>query len=146
MRLDYAKAAAGNLRSAGLSGPVSPVCVHWNATADLPGPSRIESVFVMHVVSREQLPFEGMSHEYAGDDHGGVGISFFLVNAAPGQGPRLHKHPYEEIIIVQEGQARCVIGDEEREVRAGDIAVIPAGTPHRFVNTGDGPLARLIST
>ncbi len=94
----------------------------------------------MHVVRQEQLPSEGMSHEFIGDNHGGMGISFILVNAAPGQGPRLHKHPYEEIIIVQDGQARCVIGDEEREVRAGDIAVIPAGTPHRFVNIGDGPL------
>ncbi|MBA3833478.1 MAG: hypothetical protein H0X34_16610 [Chthoniobacterales bacterium] len=35
----------------------------------------------MHVVRQEQLPFEGMSHEFVGDDNGGVGISFFLVNA-----------------------------------------------------------------
>ena len=41
-----------------------------------------------------------------GDDHGGVGITFLLVDASPGRGPALHQHPYEEIFIVQEGSAR----------------------------------------
>jgi hypothetical protein len=55
----------------------------------------------MSVINREELPFVGMSHEFVGEKHG-VSISFFLVNAPPGRGPELHRHNYDEIIIVQE--------------------------------------------
>ncbi len=69
----------------------------------------------------------------------GVNISFFLVNAPPERGPELHKHDYDEVIIVQEGRTTCVAGDVQLDVNAGDIIVIPAGTPHRFVNSGNTP-------
>ena len=44
---------------------------------------------------------------------------------------------------MQDRRATCVAGDEQRAVKAGDIIVIPAGTPHRFVNSGDTPLRQL---
>jgi mannose-6-phosphate isomerase-like protein (cupin superfamily) len=96
----------------------------------------------MSVINREELPFVDMSHEFVGEKHG-VNISFFLVNAPPGRGPELHRHNYDEVIVVQEGQATCVAGNEQREVKAGDIVVIPAGTPHRFVNSGNAPLRQI---
>lgn len=96
----------------------------------------------MSVINREELPFLGMSHEFVGEKHG-VGISFFLVNAPPGDGPQLHRHDYDEVIVVQEGRATCVAGDEEREVKTGDVIVIPAGTPHSFVNSGETPLRQI---
>jgi mannose-6-phosphate isomerase-like protein (cupin superfamily) len=34
-------------------------------------------------------------------------------------------------------------GDEEREVKAGGIVVIPANTAHRFVNSGDTTLRQI---
>jgi len=54
----------------------------------------------MYVVNRAQLPFVGMSHEFAGRSHGEVGISFFVVAGEPGQGTRLHKHNYDEVVYV----------------------------------------------
>jgi mannose-6-phosphate isomerase-like protein (cupin superfamily) len=36
-----------------------------------------------------------------------------------------------------------VVGDEEIEVGAGEIAIVPSDTPHRFVNSGDGPLRQI---
>jgi mannose-6-phosphate isomerase-like protein (cupin superfamily) len=96
----------------------------------------------MSVINREQLAFVDMSHEFVGEKHG-VNISFFLVNAPPGGGPELHRHNYDEVIVVQGGQATCVAGNEQREVKAGDIVVIPAGTPHRFVNSGNAPLRQI---
>jgi mannose-6-phosphate isomerase-like protein (cupin superfamily) len=96
----------------------------------------------MSVIDREDLPFVGMSHEFVGEKHG-VNISFFLVNAPPGGGPALHRHKYDEIIVIQEGRATCVTSDKRSEVKAGDIIVIPAGTPHSFVNSGDGPLRQI---
>jgi mannose-6-phosphate isomerase-like protein (cupin superfamily) len=49
----------------------------------------------------------------------------------------------EEVFVVQEGEANFYAGDEEREVTAGQIVVVPAGTPHRFVNSGERTLRQL---
>jgi hypothetical protein len=46
----------------------------------------------MYAIHQSQLPFVGVSHEFAGLDHGSVGISFFVVIGNAGQGTRLHKH------------------------------------------------------
>ena len=97
----------------------------------------------MHVVSRDQLPAGSFSHEFVGDDHGGVGVSLIFTEAGPGQGPSLHRHDYVEIHVVQDGEALFVAGDEERVVRAGQIVIVPAGLPHRFENSGDGPFREI---
>ena len=89
-----------------------------------------------------QLPFEGMSHEFHGERHDAP-ISAYIVSAPPGKGPPLHTHPYVETIFMIEGRATVTIGDETREVGAGAIAVVPANTPHRFVNSGDGFLRQI---
>ena len=96
----------------------------------------------MSFIDFSQLPFVGMSHQFVGEAHGAP-VSIYFVNAPPGRGPKLHYHPYAEVAIVQEGNARITVGDEEREVKAGDIVVIPAGTPHRFINSGETPLRQI---
>jgi len=83
----------------------------------------------------EQLPFIGMSHEFVGETQGAP-FSVYVVTARPGQGPPLHTHPYVEVAFTIEGTATITVGEETREVNAGGIVVIPAGTPHRFVNSG----------
>lgn len=94
----------------------------------------------MYVVGRDQLP---TANEFEGEDHGGLGVSFLLVDAAPGDGPALHKHAYAEVFIVLEGEATFIAGDEERRVQAGEIVVVPGDTPHRFFNAGSGPLRQV---
>jgi len=96
----------------------------------------------MSFTNLEQLPFEGMSYEFHGDKQGAP-ISAYIVNAKPGQGPPLHTHPYVELIFMIEGRAKVTVGNETREVNAGAIAVIPANTPHRFVNSGDAVLRQI---
>ncbi|ODT83506.1 MAG: hypothetical protein ABS76_03875 [Pelagibacterium sp. SCN 64-44] len=63
-------------------------------------------------------------------------ISFFAVHAEPGQGPKLHRHPYAETWIVKRGRALVVAGEREFEVGPDDIAVVPAGMPHKFTALG----------
>jgi mannose-6-phosphate isomerase-like protein (cupin superfamily) len=98
----------------------------------------------VYVIDQDRLPFSVIAREFAGDDNGGVGISLLFVDAPPGRGPGLHRHAYEEIFILQEGQGTFTAADEQREARAGEIVVVPPDTPHRFVNSGEGPL-RLIA-
>ncbi len=96
----------------------------------------------MTVIRQEDLPFSRIAHELVGTEHG-AGVCVLFVDAPPGDGPSLHRHPYEELFIVQEGRCTFQLGDEELDAAAGDIVIAPAGVPHRFVNTGDGPLKQI---
>jgi quercetin dioxygenase-like cupin family protein len=96
----------------------------------------------MGFINLDQLPFVGMSHEFVGETQGAP-FSAYIVSAKPGQGPPLHTHPYVEVAFTLEGCATITVGDEQREVQAGGIVVIPAGTPHRFVNSGDTTLRQI---
>jgi mannose-6-phosphate isomerase-like protein (cupin superfamily) len=96
----------------------------------------------MSFLSFEQLPFVGMSHDFVGENHGSP-FSAYIVEARPGQGPPLHIHPYVEVAFTIEGTATITVGDEEREVTAGAIVVIPANTPHRFINSGTTTLRQI---
>jgi mannose-6-phosphate isomerase-like protein (cupin superfamily) len=92
----------------------------------------------MQILRQDQLD----GNELEGHTQG-VGVSVILVDAAPGRGPALHQHGYEEVFIVQEGRATFTAGDEVREVHGGQIVIVPPNTPHRFVNSGDGPLRQI---
>jgi mannose-6-phosphate isomerase-like protein (cupin superfamily) len=61
-------------------------------------------------------------------------------NETPGEGPRLHVHPYDEIFIVVAGNARFFVGETVIDATAGDVLLGPAGVPHRFENLGPGRL------
>ena len=97
---------------------------------------------VMSCLNLEQFLFVGMSYEFVGEKQGAP-FSAYIVNARPGQGPPLHTHPYVEVAFTLEGRATITVGNETREVKAGGIVVIPANTPHRFVNSGDGVLRQI---
>jgi mannose-6-phosphate isomerase-like protein (cupin superfamily) len=77
---------------------------------------------------------------FQGVDHGGVRLSVFVVNAAPGKGPKLHVHPYDEVFVVHEGEATFTVGDELVAARGGQIVVAPRDVPHRFENSGSSRL------
>jgi mannose-6-phosphate isomerase-like protein (cupin superfamily) len=49
----------------------------------------------------------------------------------------------EELYYFTAGQGRMRLGDDERDVRAGDCVVIPPGAEHKLFNTGDEPLVLL---
>jgi mannose-6-phosphate isomerase-like protein (cupin superfamily) len=93
------------------------------------------------IIETESLrPEGGGAPIFEGADHGGVRLTFFVVDAAPGQGPGLHTHLYNEVFLIQEGTARFWIGGNQVDAHAGQIVVAPAGVPHKFVNSGDGRL------
>jgi mannose-6-phosphate isomerase-like protein (cupin superfamily) len=49
----------------------------------------------------------------------------------------------EELYLFTAGRGRMRLGDEEREVGAGDCVVIPPGAVHKLWNSGDEPLVLL---
>ena len=95
------------------------------------------------VINKDDLPHSGNTFRLEGYLHGDTDISIILVDILPGEGPRLHSHPYAEVFIVQEGRSTFTVGSATIEVTAGQIVIAPPDVPHKFVNSGDGPLKQV---
>jgi mannose-6-phosphate isomerase-like protein (cupin superfamily) len=53
-------------------------------------------------------------------------------------------HPdNDQVLIFTEGSVRAEVGGETRDVGAGDLVVVPAGTEHNFTNSGSVPVRLL---
>jgi mannose-6-phosphate isomerase-like protein (cupin superfamily) len=63
----------------------------------------------------------------------------------PGGTIRLHKHPYPcgEIFIIQEGLATFTVGSVTLEANTGQVIIVPADVPHRFMNVSDKQLKQI---
>jgi mannose-6-phosphate isomerase-like protein (cupin superfamily) len=95
---------------------------------------------MFHVIRQEDLqPSPNRTVEFQGEEYG-AGISFLLVDNEPGQGPRLHQHPYPETWVVRAGRVQVTAGEDEIEAGPGDVVVVEASTPHAFRNLGPGRL------
>jgi quercetin dioxygenase-like cupin family protein len=89
-----------------------------------------------YVIKVDELAGGENASTFNGHEHGAE-VSFFLSHNTPGTGPELHRHPYEETFIVQEGDVLFTVGGQTIEATAGDIVVVPAGAPHKFVSRGE---------
>jgi len=49
----------------------------------------------------------------------------------------------EELYFFQSGSGRLRVGEEQRDVRAGECVVIPPGAVHKLINTGAVPIRLL---
>lgn len=57
----------------------------------------------------------------------------------PGGGMPRHTNTVEHEQYVLRGAARITLGNEEHQVKAGDVVFIPAGMPHSYTAQGDEP-------
>jgi uncharacterized cupin superfamily protein len=60
-----------------------------------------------------------------------------------GGGPPPHRHDFEEMFTVLEGEIEATFRGEKSVVRAGETLNIPANPPHSFTNASERP-ARLL--
>jgi mannose-6-phosphate isomerase-like protein (cupin superfamily) len=95
------------------------------------------------LVNKDELQNSRSTSEFEGYRHADTEVSFILVDMQPGEGVRLHTHPYQEIFILQEGAATYRVGTTTLEARAGQIIVVEAYTPHKFVNSGEVKLRQV---
>lgn len=75
--------------------------------------------------------FQGIEH--------GANASFFIVRFTTGEGPRKHRHPYEETFIILEGEIEVFVGQEIFRIDSGKIAIIPKGIWHTFTVRSETP-------
>ena len=95
------------------------------------------------VLNRDDLPRDGNTYEFEGLDYEDSEVSFIWVDMPPGGIVRLHKHPYKEIFIIQEGVSTFTVDTTILEAVAGQIIIVPADVPHKFANNGDGQLKQI---
>jgi hypothetical protein len=55
-------------------------------------------------VKQSELAGDGIGSEFVGRELGGIGTWVIIVDAAPGEGATLHRHPYLGLLIVLEGR------------------------------------------
>ncbi|HEX2526629.1 MAG TPA: cupin domain-containing protein [Geminicoccus sp.] len=65
--------------------------------------------------------------------------------AAPGCAAPLHTHVEEETFYIVAGHPTFRLGDQILETSPGDLVLIPAGTPHAWINRTTTP-SRMIAT
>ena len=95
------------------------------------------------IVNRDELPRDGNVYEFEGFRYQDTEVSFIWVDMPPGGNIRLHKHPYKEIFILQEGAATFTVGSDTLEAYAGQIIIVPAEVPHKFMNVSDRQLKQI---
>ena len=62
---------------------------------------------------------------------------------APGGGPGLHRHDFEEMFTVLDGEIEITFRGAKSLLRAGETGNIPSNAPHQFKNASERP-ARLL--
>ena len=65
------------------------------------------------------------------------------MHVPPGGGPPPHRHDFEEMFSVLEGEIEATFRGEKTTVRAGETVNVPANAPHSLTNASDRP-ARLL--
>jgi quercetin dioxygenase-like cupin family protein len=65
------------------------------------------------------------------------------MHVPPGGGPPPHRHDFEEMFTVLEGEVELTFRGEHLVARAGETVNVPANAPHAFTNASGQP-ARLL--
>ena len=87
---------------------------------------------IEHPVTGERVVWRRVSEDTDGDL-----LELDLFAKPGGFVAAAHVHPHqEERFEVVTGTLALRVGDEERTLRAGDVAVVPPGTPHAWWNAG----------
>lgn len=93
----------------------------------------------VRVRRREQLPVSNGSAVFAGADQGAP-VSVAFLTLPPGGEQAVHSHPTVEVLVAVSGRATVFLGRHQaRGVRAGELARLPAGAPHRIENCSPEP-------
>jgi quercetin dioxygenase-like cupin family protein len=91
----------------------------------------------MKIVNLEKLkPAPERASKFQGADFG-ADTSFFVVTSPPGRGVNKHRHPYQETLIVLDGDIEMTVGEEVQIINSGNAVVVPPKTWHAFINKSD---------
>jgi mannose-6-phosphate isomerase-like protein (cupin superfamily) len=84
-------------------------------------PRRERSGLVSHILLQRGDPPE-------------AGIGATWVEVAPGSRQRLHGYPSEWVYMITAGRGWMLVGEEKREVGAGELVYVPSDAAHGIEN------------
>ena len=67
-------------------------------------------------------------------------MQLVVMNILVGQDIGMEVHNIDQFIRIEKGNAKSILNSIERELMDGDVIIIPAGTEHNIVNTGNEDL------
>lgn len=91
----------------------------------------------------EHLPHLGLVGDtytilVTGEDTAGK-YTLIDMHVPPAGGPPAHRHDFEEMFSVLEGEVQVTFRGETLTARAGETINVPANAPHAFTNASDTP-------
>jgi len=63
-----------------------------------------------------------------------------LMSLAPGEEIGEEVHGLDQFLRIEEGKGKAIVGALEYDIQDGTAIIVPAGTLHNVINTGDVPL------
>ncbi len=75
---------------------------------------------------------------FLGTGNKSTAVVYFEIE--PGNRLGTHTDSAEEILLIQEGTAEVSLGDEQGQLSAGEMALVPVMVPHGLRNAGDETL------
>jgi len=78
------------------------------------------------------------------DTCGSKNLSITVVEMEPGGTQHVHSHEPEQMYYIMEGSGLMTVGEERRQVEAGECVFIPSFARHGLENTG-GAVLRYLS-
>lgn len=71
----------------------------------------------------------------------GANLQLVLMSLKPQEEIGMEVHPdIDQFFRFESGSGKCIINDNEYEVSDGDGIIVPAGSEHNVINTGDDEL------
>jgi quercetin dioxygenase-like cupin family protein len=72
-----------------------------------------------------------------------------FMSISPNTNPKneigMETHPFDQIILIVEGQGKADLSGEKSSVKSGDMLFIPQGTPHNLINSDDKNDLKIVS-
>lgn len=75
----------------------------------------------------------------------GSSIEIFDTTGTPGGGPPPHTHEWEEIYVVLSGEMDVHVDGATTRLGVGEIAHVPAGTPHGYTTIDETHFLTIVS-
>ena len=116
-------------------------------SAQIPADDPTRAITIARPDSDESLPHLGLVGDtytilVSGADTKDA-YTLIDMHVPPGGGPPPHRHDFEEMFTVLEGEVEITFRDQRSIARAGETINVPANAPHAFRNIGS-EAARLL--
>jgi mannose-6-phosphate isomerase-like protein (cupin superfamily) len=78
---------------------------------------------------------------------GSCRMAITLVEGGQGSQQALHSHPQsEQVYVIVSGRGRMIVSNEQRDVEAGSLVLVPPGSQHAIHNPGPEKLVYVSAT